>query len=126
MKVGMRKPSIKRSMKARTTGRIKRSIKRSVNPLYGKKGMGFIKNPEKALKNAVYHRTTFGVRDVARVVDKATGTGKGGNPGNPSKAVPCVLSLITILIGALLLLASPIGIVFILLGIIILIVINKL
>ena len=53
MKVGMRKPSIKRSVKARTTGRIKRSVKRSVNPLYGKKGMGYIKNPEKAIKNAV-------------------------------------------------------------------------
>lgn len=123
MKVGMRKPSIKRSVKARTTGRIKRSIKRSVNPLYGKKGMGYIKNPEKALKNAVYHRTTFGVRDVARAANKATGTSKGGSP---SKTTPRVLSIITILIGIALLLASPIGIAFILLGIIILIVINKL
>lgn len=123
MKVGMRKPSIKRSVKARTTGRIKRSVKRSVNPLYGKEGMGFIKNPEKALKNAVYHRTTFGVSDVARAASKATGSGKRSNP---SKAVPSVLSIITILIGIVLLLASPIGIVFILLGIVILIVINKL
>lgn len=123
MKVGMRKPSIKRSVKARTTGRIKRSVKRSVNPLYGKKGMGFIKNPEKALKNAVYHRTTFGVRDVAKAASKATGVSKGGGP---SKTAPRVLSIITILIGIALLLASPIGIAFILLGIIILIVINKL
>ena len=42
MKMGMRKPSIKKSIKARTTGKVKRSIKRSVNPLYGKKGMGLI------------------------------------------------------------------------------------
>lgn len=37
MKIGLRKPSIKKSLKARTTGKLKRSIKSSVNPLYGKK-----------------------------------------------------------------------------------------
>lgn len=31
MKYGMRKPSIKRSVKARTTSRVKRSVKKSVN-----------------------------------------------------------------------------------------------
>ena len=51
MKVGVRKPSIKKSIKARTTGRVKRSIKKSVNPLYGKKGMGLINNPKKAVYN---------------------------------------------------------------------------
>mgnify|MGYP003511071603 FL=1 len=40
MKFGMRTPSIKRSIKARTTGRMKRVIKSSVNPLYGKKDNG--------------------------------------------------------------------------------------
>jgi hypothetical protein len=37
MKVGMRKPSLKRSLKARTTGKWKRQAKRAINPLYGKK-----------------------------------------------------------------------------------------
>lgn len=46
MKVGMRKPSIKKSFKARTTSQYKRAIKRSVNPFYGKRGMGFIRNPK--------------------------------------------------------------------------------
>lgn len=64
MKVGVRKPSIKKSIKARTTGKAKRAIKRSVNPLYGKKGVGFAKDPAKSVKNAVYHRTTVGVRDL--------------------------------------------------------------
>ncbi len=64
MKVGMRKPSIKRSIKARTTGRVKRTVKRTVNPFYGKKGMGFINNPKKAIYNKVYRKTTFSVRDV--------------------------------------------------------------
>lgn len=49
MKIGFRKPSMKRMVKARTVGRAKRAVKRSVNPLYGKKGMG-IANPKKAAK----------------------------------------------------------------------------
>lgn len=68
MKVGVRKPSIKRSIKARTTGRIKREAKKAVNPFYGKKGIGWVKDPEKALYNKVYHKTTVGVTDAARVV----------------------------------------------------------
>ena len=40
MKFGMRTPSIKRSIIARTPGRMKRVIKSSVNPLYGKKDNG--------------------------------------------------------------------------------------
>lgn len=64
MKVGVRKPSIKKSVKARTTGRVKRAAKRSVNPVYGKKGTGFAKNPSRSVKNAVYHRTTIGVGDI--------------------------------------------------------------
>lgn len=59
MKIGARKPNIKKRIKARTTGRAKRAIKSSINPLYGKKGMGYIKNPKKALKNKIYHKTTF-------------------------------------------------------------------
>ena len=43
MKFGMRKPSLKKSFKARTTSKYKRAFKRSVNPFYGKKGIGFIK-----------------------------------------------------------------------------------
>ncbi len=64
MKVGLRKPSIKKSIKARTTGKLKREIKRSINPLYGKKGMGYINDPKKAIYNKVYNKTTFGVKDI--------------------------------------------------------------
>lgn len=67
MKVGLRTPSIKKSVKARTTGRVTRAAKKSVNPLYGKKGMGFVKDPERSVKNSVYHKTTFGVSDVVNV-----------------------------------------------------------
>lgn len=59
MKIGMRKPSLKKSLKARTTGKWKRQLKRQFIPGYGKKGMGIL-HPKKALYNKVYRKTTFG------------------------------------------------------------------
>ena len=64
MKFGMRKPSLKKSIKARTTGRIKRKAKSSINPFYGKKGTGWIRNPRKAAYNKIYRKTSFGLRDL--------------------------------------------------------------
>lgn len=64
MKFGMRKPSIKRSIKARTTGRLKRSVKKSVIPLYGQKGVGWLKDPKRAAYNKVYKKTTFSFWDL--------------------------------------------------------------
>ena len=64
MKVGMRKPSWKKSFKARTTGKAKRAIKRALIPGYGKKGMGWIKNPKKAAYNKVYRKTSFSIWDL--------------------------------------------------------------
>ncbi|WPC08788.1 SHOCT domain-containing protein [Globicatella sp. PHS-GS-PNBC-21-1553] len=66
MKYGVRKPSINRSIKARTTGRIKRSAKKAINPLYGKKGMGLINNPKKAIYNKAYNKTTVSARDIGK------------------------------------------------------------
>ena len=64
MKVGMRKPSIKKSISARTTGKAKRKFKKAVIPGYGQKGTGFIKNPKKAMYNKVYNKTTFSFWDL--------------------------------------------------------------
>lgn len=64
MKFGMRTPSLKRSIKARTTGRMKRAAKRAINPTYGKNGMGLINDPKKSVYNKVYNKTTFGLDDV--------------------------------------------------------------
>ena len=61
MKFGIRTPNIKSRIKARTTGKIKRKMKKAVNPLYGKKGMGWINDPKKALYNKVYNKTTIGI-----------------------------------------------------------------
>lgn len=62
----MRKPSIKKSIKARTTAKAKRAVKRAVNPLYGKKGMGCLSNPKKAAYNKVYEKTTFSIFDMIK------------------------------------------------------------
>ena len=64
MKVGMRKPSIKKSISARTTGKAKRKLKKAVIPGYGQKGTGFIKNPKKAMYNKVYNKTNFSFWDL--------------------------------------------------------------
>lgn len=61
MKFGMRTPSLKRSLSARTTGRAKRAVKRALIPGYGKKGMGWLRNPRKAAYNKIYHKTTFSI-----------------------------------------------------------------
>lgn len=59
MKIGMRKPSLKKSIKARTTGKAKRALKKAVIPGYGKKGAGWIKDPKKAAYNKVYKKDNF-------------------------------------------------------------------
>ncbi len=64
MKFGMRKPSLKKSLKARTTGKIKRKVKKTVNPVYGKKGVGFVKDPKKSVSNKIYHKTSFSFWDL--------------------------------------------------------------
>lgn len=73
MKIGMRKPSIKKSIKARTTGKVKRKVKKAVVPGYGKKGMGWIKSPKKALYNKVYKKTTFSITDLFKGNNKSSG-----------------------------------------------------
>lgn len=64
MKYGMRKPSLKKSLKARTTGKAKRAVKKAVIPGYGKKGIGWIKDPEKAAYNKIYNKTSFSIFDL--------------------------------------------------------------
>lgn len=64
MKFGMRKPSLKKSLAARTTGKAKRAVKKALIPGYGQKGMGWLRDPKKAAYNNVYRKTTFGLKDL--------------------------------------------------------------
>ena len=122
MKYGVRKPNVKKSIKARTTGKVNRQVKKAVNPLYGKKGMGIVNDPKKAAYNAVYNRTTVGVSDLVK--EAASTTQKSA--ANVPHAVPqkkeysdrmynvcgtlmIVLGVILALLGLLLLLAVPVG-----------------
>lgn len=59
MKFGFRTPSLKKTFKARTTGAVKRKAKSAINPLYGEKGMGLIKDPQRSVKNKIYKKTTI-------------------------------------------------------------------
>ena len=69
MKFGLRTPSLKKSIKARTTGRLKRSVKSAINPLYGKKGMGLL-HPKKAVYNKIYSKNSVSVWDLFKKLFK--------------------------------------------------------
>ena len=71
MKYGMRTPNINKRISARTTGKITRTMNKAVNPLYGKKGMGFINDPSKAVYNKVYNKTTTSIDNI---IDGTFGT----------------------------------------------------
>ena len=64
MKYGMRTPNINKRISARTTGKITRTVNKAINPLYDKKGMGFINDPSKAVYNKVYNKTTTSIDNI--------------------------------------------------------------
>lgn len=80
-----RKPSLKASFKARTTGRAKRAVKRAIIPGYGKKDTGFIKNPKRSMYNAVYHRTSI---DTLKPIKNKKRTTQG--QGNQQSSSSCL------------------------------------
>jgi hypothetical protein len=57
MKVGFRKPSIKKRVAARTS--VKRVVRHNLG-IKAPKGWGWLTNPKKAAYNRVYSRTTKG------------------------------------------------------------------
>lgn len=122
MKYGVRKPNVKKSIKARTTGKVKRQVKKAVNPLYGKKGMGIVNDPKKAAYNAVYSRTTVGVSDVMKSASSGNGHASASYDApapvkkeysdrtyNVCGIILMVLAVVLVLLGLLLLLAVPVG-----------------
>lgn len=64
MRFGLRTPSPRKSITARTKGRVTRAVKKALIPGYGKKGMGWVVNPKKALYNKVYRKMTFSLFDL--------------------------------------------------------------
>ena len=68
MKFGVRKPSIQKMLKARTTSKWKRGLKRAINPFYGKRGTGFMKSPKRAMGNRIYRKTTFDIFKIFKTI----------------------------------------------------------
>lgn len=63
MKFGMRKPSLKKRISARTS--LKRQIVHRAG-LKMPKGHGWVRNPKKYMYNKVYNKTSFDVFKVLR------------------------------------------------------------
>ncbi len=70
MKLGIRKINLKNRIKSRTTAKLKRKAKKAFIPWYGKKGMGWINDPHKALYNKIYNKTTISVDDTVKLFTK--------------------------------------------------------
>lgn len=64
MKIGLRHPSLMKMLRARTTGKFIRKVKKVFIPFYVQKGMGLIRDPKRSIYNRVYKRTTFGISDI--------------------------------------------------------------
>jgi hypothetical protein len=60
----MRKPSIRKSIAARTS--VKRYIRHSLG-VKAPRGWGWITNPKKALYNRAYRKTTFSIFDIFKL-----------------------------------------------------------
>ena len=73
MKYGMRKPSWKKSLSARTKGRATRAVKRALIPGYGKKGMGWLASQAQTVQHGLQEDHVQLVRPVQVV------RAKGGN-----------------------------------------------
>jgi len=92
MKFGFRTPNIKKSIKARTTGKLKRSIKRKVNPFYGKKGMGYLRNPKKAIYNKVYNKVTIDpLKPIKKKSNNKTTTKINTNENKKEISIPKII-----------------------------------
>lgn len=63
MKFGVRRPSIKRSLAARTSP--KRIMRQSLG-LKAPRGYGWLTNPKKAAYNRVYNRTSISLWSILR------------------------------------------------------------
>ncbi len=83
MKFGIRKPSIKRRVSARTSW--KRQVRHRAG-LKAPRGMGWVTNPKKAAYNRVYNRTSVSADRLVR--------GRKGNGGCGGLLVIVVILII--------------------------------
>lgn len=84
MRSVIRKPSIKKSVSARTSGRVTRTVKKVLIPAYGKKGTGYIKGPKKALYNKLYNKTSYSIQNGISSKHSYTASSNHAKPIKPS------------------------------------------
>ncbi|WP_305906495.1 hypothetical protein Q9L42_000945 [Methylomarinum sp. Ch1-1] len=63
MKIGFRKPSLKKRIAARTS--VKRMVRHSLG-VKAPRGFGWLTDPKKAAYNRIYSRTTLGLGDLLK------------------------------------------------------------
>lgn len=93
MKIGYRTPNLKKSLKARTTGKAKRTLKKAVDPLYGKKGIGYINDSKKAVYNKVYAKTTTDGLAPIKKAAQTTEIKKSSTSKSTAKSIPAQSNL---------------------------------
>ncbi|MGO9245771.1 MAG: hypothetical protein ACLPT4_02560 [Verrucomicrobiia bacterium] len=72
MKFGLRTPSLKRRIAARTSW--KRYVRHSLG-FKAPRGWGWVTNPKKAAYNRIYRRTTFSVDDLFKTPKRRSSSG---------------------------------------------------
>ncbi len=87
MKFGIRIPSLRKRIAARTSW--KRIVRHNLG-VKAPRGMGWLTNPKKALYNRVYNRTTIGVDDLLR----------GGKRRRKTAGSGCLVSLVVVALAA--------------------------
>lgn len=89
MSRSIRHRSLTKSIKARTTAKYKRQLKKKIIPGYGKKGAGVIKDPKRSMHNAIYSRTTIDSRDLGKSKNKSK-----SNDSDEKMGCGCAIALI--------------------------------
>jgi hypothetical protein len=90
MKFGMRMPSLKGRISARTSW--KRYVRHSMG-VKAPRGWGWLTNPKKALYNRIYNRTTFSIDSLF----KGVGRGRKAGAGKKGPGVGCLAVVIIVL-----------------------------
>lgn len=115
MKVGMRTPNLKKSVKARTTGKAKRAVKKAVVPGYGKKGMGLVNDPKKAAYNKVYNKATVGIDDI---LNDNSNVSKSSSEGGFLDGIIAIFQFLIALVQLVFYIAVLVGIVWLVIQVI--------
>jgi hypothetical protein len=90
MKFGLRRPSLRKRIAARTS--LKRHVRHSLK-VKAPRGYGWITNPKRAAYNRIYNRTTVGVGSLVK-----SGSRRRRAPGNPVATLDILLLLFALLL----------------------------